>query len=152
MKRKSEEKKLSYLIAEFMEIQYPNVIFRFDVASDLRMSIGQAMVIKNKLRHKRGFPDLHIAKASKGYHGLYIELKRDGDEIFKQDGAYKKQWDKKTQSDHIQEQHEMHERLRAEGYYVVWGLGFEDTISKIKEYLYEGTVLISEEEANRRRK
>ena len=38
-------------------------------------------------------------------------------------------------SKHIQEQHEMHELLRAKGYKVVWGLGFRDTIEKIKDYL-----------------
>lgn len=127
-KPKQDEKKLSYKIAEYMEKQYPKVIFRFDVASDLYMTINQATTIRDKLRHKRGFPDMQILKANSKYHGLFIELKNGYSDVFKKDGDFKK-------SKHIQEQHEMHERLRAEGYHVVWGLGFDDTVNKIREYM-----------------
>lgn len=122
-----EEKKLSYMVAEFIKTQYPKVIHRFDVAADLRMSINQASIIKNKLLHEKGFTDLVIFEPSKGYHGLLIELKKDYAEVYKKDGSYKK-------NEHLETQIAMHKRLRDKGYCVVFGLGFDDTIEKIRGY------------------
>ena len=129
--KQHEERKLSYQIAEFLSIQYPKVIFRFDVAADIPMTIVQGSIIKNKLLHKKGYPDLFIAEPKGKFHGLYIELKKSYSEVFKKDGSYKK-------SEHIETQAAMHKQLRAKGYCVEWGLGFEDTVEKIRAYMSIG--------------
>jgi len=126
--KKQQEKKLSYNVAEFITKQYPKVIFRFDVAADLKLSMHQAVILKNNLLHKKGYPDLFLAEPSKGYHGLYIELKKDKSEVYKKNGSYKK-------NEHLETQIAMHKRLKDKGYCVVFGCGFEDTVSKIRDYI-----------------
>jgi len=124
---KQLEKKLSHNIAEFLSKQYPKLIFRFDAAADLKMSMYQAKIIKNKLLHEKGYPDLFISEPSHGYHGLYVELKKDHSAVYKKDGSYKK-------NDHLETQIAMHKRLRDKGYCVVFGCGFDDAVAKIREY------------------
>jgi len=119
------EARLSQQISDYMRAQYPNVIYQFDLSSGGVQSIGMAM--RNKRLNKwRGMPDLFIAKPSGIWHGMYIELKAT--DIFKKDGTLKK-------SDHLSEQREMMHKLQSEGYKCVWGIGFEDTINKINNYL-----------------
>lgn len=133
---KKIEETISLKLARYLKIQYPKLIYRFDIGADVRLTIGQATKVKALQMNDRGYPDLFIAKSSKGFHGLYIELKKDKSEVFLKDGVtFKKRMNKKTGKCHIQEQHEMHERLRAEGYQVLWGFGFDDAINKIKDYL-----------------
>ena len=124
---KQLEKKLSHNIAEFLTKQYPKVIFRFDVGADIKLTIGQASIAKNKLLHEKGYPDLFIAEPSHGYHGLYVELKKNKEVVYKKDGSYKKE-------KHLETQIAMHKRLRDKGYCVVFGCGFEDSVDKIREY------------------
>ena len=125
---KHEEKQLAYVLAEYLSLQYPFVIYRFDVGADIRLTIGQATTIKDKLRHKRGFPDLMIFEARHGFHGLFIELKKDRDEVYKKDGGMR-------ESKHIREQWEMLKKLRLKGYSAVFGCGFEDCRKSIDWYL-----------------
>lgn len=125
---KKDEQKLSENIARYLSTQYPKLIFRFDIGADVKLTIGQASRVKNKLLHKRGYPDLFIAEVVNGYGGLYIELKKDKGEVYKKDGTFKK-------NEHLEEQIKFHEQLKLKGYQVVFGLGFDDTVIKIKEYL-----------------
>jgi len=53
---KKDEQKLSENIAKYLSTQYKDIIFRFDIGADIRLSIGQASRVKNKLLHKRGYP------------------------------------------------------------------------------------------------
>lgn len=124
------EKTLSEKIATYLTMQHKSVLFRFDVGADIRLSIGQAKRIKYKLLHKVGHPDMFIAEMRNGYGGLYIELKKNKEEVYKIDGGYKK-------NKHLSEQLAYHKLLEDKGYKVVFGLGFNDTVSKINEYLKE---------------
>ncbi len=66
---------------------------------------------------KAGVPDICVPIASRGYHGLYCELKRKvGGKV----SAEQRQW--------IAD-------LRAQGYYVFVGKGAEEAIARIKLYL-----------------
>lgn len=125
---RNDEQKLSENIARYLSTQYPNLIFRYDIGADIRLTLGQATRVKNKLLHRRGHPDLLICKCCGGYGGLFIELKKDKGEVYKLNGEYKK-------NKHLEEQLKYHEELRKNGYKVVFGLGFNDTVNKIKEYL-----------------
>lgn len=65
---------------------------------------------------RRGFPDLFIPIAKKGYHGMFIELKRD---IKCKPTEYQKQWI---------------DYLNRQGYYAVICYGADDAIKQIGEY------------------
>lgn len=121
------EHKLYELIAQYLLIEYPDVIYRFDLASDLKLTPGQAKKHK-KLHPTRGYPDLWIAEPKGKYHGLYIEIKKEGESPFKKDGTLKK-------DQHLYEQQTMLERLEFRGYKAVFGVGPEEIIGIIDEYL-----------------
>ena len=129
-------------IARYLQLQYPSVIYRFDIAADLKLTPGQAAKHK-RLHPERGYPDLYIAESSENvnskdwngivrewgfYFGLYLEIKTESNSPYKKDGTLKK--DK-----HLEEQARMLEKLRARGYRAEFGVGFEECKKIIDEYL-----------------
>lgn len=121
------EHELYKVIAGYMQMQYPDVIYRFDLASDLKLTPGQARRHKSLHPH-RGYPDLFIAEPEGKYHGLYIEIKREGESPFKKDGTLKK-------DQHLEEQQEMLERLDFRGYKATFATGFDEVKTIIDNYL-----------------
>lgn len=129
-------------IARYLQLQYPSVIYRFDVGSDLKLTPGQAAKHK-RLHPERGYPDLYIAESSENinskdwngivrewgfYFGLYLEIKTESNSPYKKDGTLKK-------DQHLEEQARMLEKLRARGYKAEFGVGFEGCKKIIDEYL-----------------
>jgi hypothetical protein len=122
-------------IADYMRYRYPKAIYRFDLAADLKLSIGQAAKHK-RLQGRRGYPDLFIAEPrtiKKGsdkyyYAGLFLELKRPGTTIYKKNGEL-------VSNEHIQEQARMLEELRRRDYMAEFACGFDETKKIIDEYL-----------------
>ena len=135
----NSEHNLYEQIARYLQFQYPDVIYRFDIAADLKLTPGQASKHK-RLHPTRGYPDLFIAESSTNiwnspvrewglYFGLYIEIKKDGEKLTKKDGSWR--------TPHIAEQAEMLERLRQAGYKAEFGIGFEGCKKIIDEYLHK---------------
>lgn len=122
-----DEKAVRKNIAEYMQMQYKDVIYRFDLAADQRLSIGQATRNK-KLQPLKGYPDMFIAASRNGFNGLFIELKRKDSGVFLKDGSLSTQ-------EHFQQQAEVLERLRGEGYKAEFGVGFDKTKDIIDNYL-----------------
>lgn len=118
-------------IADYMRYQYPEVIYRFDLAADLKLSIGQAKKHK-RLQGRRGYPDLFIAEVrslgDRYYHGLFIELKKAGTRIYRKDGRL-------VSDAHIREQFDMLEQLRQRGYKAEFAVGFDEAKEIIDKYL-----------------
>ena len=125
---KHEEKHLSYQIAHYLRAKYPHIIYRFDIGADIRLTMGQAILIKNNLLHKKGYPDLFIAQPTLFYHGLYIELKNDKAAIYKKTGELRK-------NQHLKEQYAFQKRLCELGYYATFGCGFTETTEIIDKYI-----------------
>ena len=134
----NSEHNLYEQIARYLQLQYPNIIYRFDIAADLKLTPGQAAKHK-RLHPERGYPDLFIAESSTniwhspvrewGLHfGLYLEIKTESNSPYKKDGTLKK--DK-----HLEEQAEMLEKLRARGYRAEFGVGFDGCRKIIDNYL-----------------
>lgn len=140
----SSEHNLYERIARYLQLQYPNVIYRFDIGADIKLTMGQAAKHK-RLHPERGYPDLFIAEPKNtkvktaldgGYSlvkiktlgGLYLEIKTESNSPYKKDGTLKK--DK-----HLDEQAEMLEKLRARGYKAEFGVGLEECKQIIDEYL-----------------
>ena len=121
------------LIADYLRYQYPEVIYRFDLAADLKLSIGQARKHK-RLQKYRGYPDLFIAEvkavddARKVCFGLFIELKKEGTRIFKKDGTL-------VSDTHIREQFDMLHDLRSRGYAAEFACGFDEAKKLIDDYM-----------------
>lgn len=138
----NSEHSLYEQIARYLQLQYPNVIYRFDVGADLKLTPGQAAKHK-RLHPGRGYPDLYIAESSENvnskdwngivrewgfYFGLYLEIKTESNSPYKKDGTLKK-------DQHLEEQARMLEKLRARGYKAEFGVGFEGCKKIIDEYL-----------------
>ena len=131
------EHQLYEQIARYMQLQYPTVVYRFDLAADLKLTPGQA--VKHKRLHPfRGFPDLFIAEPAldtdirKIKAGLFIEIKKEGTRLKKKDG--------KWASEHIAEQAEMLDILEFRGYKAVFCVGFDEAKKVIDEYLKEAGI------------
>ena len=115
------------MIADYLRYQYPTVIYRFDLAADLKLTMGQASKHK-RLQRYRGYPDLFIAEPKGKYGGLFLEIKKDGVRIFKKDGTL-------VSDEHIREQFDMLHDLRRKGYAAEFGIGFEATKKLIDDYM-----------------
>lgn len=125
---KQSEKSIHKQVATYLKLQYPKIIFRTDFAAGCKMSIGQAVAHK-ALQAGPGYPDLFIACPKSGYHGMFIELKKDISEV----------WQKNLQivrkNDHINMQVAMLAALNKLGYLAVFGFGFDHAKKIIDEYL-----------------
>lgn len=124
-KIKRKEESIQIQVCTWLKWQYPNLIWVCDYAAGIRLNIGQAVKAK-KLRSCRGLPDIMIFRANKDYHGLFLELKTVTP--FKKDMTLKK-------DEHLKEQSEILHRLRQEGYYAGFAVGFEDAKDAIGDYL-----------------
>ena len=122
-----KEHDIYILIADYLHYQYPTVIYRFDLAADMKLTMGQAMKQK-RLQRYRGYPDLFIAEPKGKYAGLYLEIKKPGTKILKKDGAI-------VADAHIREQYGMLEDLRFAGYAAEFGIGFDATKKLIDSYM-----------------
>ena len=123
----TSEHDLYTMLADYLRYNYKDIIWRFDLAADLKLTIGQARKHK-RLQQHRGYPDLFIAEPRGEYHGVYIELKKAGTRIYKKDGTL-------VADEHIREQFDVLERLRKRGYMAEFACGFDEAKEIIDRYL-----------------
>lgn len=142
--RKNIEYHLCLQIAEYLRNQYPKVIFHFDYAG-LAHSKAQAGMMK-AIQGQRGFPDLQICEARRGFKGLFLELKAESPFISL--GTLKKQIVKKYKTikgkrvlveehDHIQEQADTLRKLNNAGYNARFCWEFDHAKEIIDWYLFD---------------
>lgn len=86
--RNNQEYTLYKQLATYLRYQYRNILYHFD-PTGLNLSKAQSGMLK-AIQNHRGYPDLVIYEPRNGYHGLFIELKRDGERIHKRDGSTRK--------------------------------------------------------------
>jgi hypothetical protein len=113
-------------VCQYLRLQYPEVMFRTDLGG-IRLTIGQAAKVK-RLQAGRAFPDLFVAEPCGGFHGLFIELKREGVRVRKADGTL-------MANEHIREQNAVIEELTKRGYYATFASGFEQAKAVLDHYL-----------------
>jgi hypothetical protein len=128
------EAELQTMVADYLRLQYPNVLFHSDFGSGIKLTKGQAIKQKRQNGGRRGWPDMFIAepRATKFGNrvGLFIELKKEGTRIKKKDGNWA--------SEHIREQAEMLTMLKMRGYSGRFAVGFEEAKEIIDDYLSDG--------------
>lgn len=157
IKKFDSEENLQVMVADYLRLQYPNILFHSDFGSGIKLTIGQAAKQKRQNGGRRAWPDMFIARhkmlpvaneyAPNGYDvrcfgGLFLELKKDGTKlkrekdcknILKGDTKLRKAGDWWDQ--HIEEQAEKLEQLRDEGYRAEFAVGFEEAKKIIDGYL-----------------
>ena len=127
-----KEELLHLKVCDYLRKNYPDVLFRTDFSSGMKMSPGQAAKHK-KFQKSRAWPDLFIACSDRdGWEikqcGLFLELKAEGTKLYKKNGEM-------VANKHYQEQAEMLEKLRLNGYIAEFAIGYKDAIEQIREYL-----------------
>lgn len=126
------ELELQVQVADYLRLQYPSVLFHSDFGSGIKLTMGQAIKQKRLQGGRRSWPDMFIAEVrslgDKYYHGLFIELKKEGTRIFKKDGTL-------VSDAHICEQFDMLEQLRRRGYMAEFACGFDEAKKIIDGYL-----------------
>jgi hypothetical protein len=120
------EYQLQKQICQYLELQYPEVLFLSDTIASVRLTIPQQL--RNKAIQKKNFacPDLLILEPRKAFNGLFIELKTKTP--FKKNGELLK-------SDHLKRQAKTIEELNKKGYLSQFSWGFEMTKELIDNYL-----------------
>jgi hypothetical protein len=126
-KRTEWQEQLAF--CKWLKMQYPQVRFRSDIQSAGKLS-PQMQNIKSIIDPFRGWPDVTIYHKRGNYCGLMIELKRENSGLYLKDGSL-------SNDKHVQEQNEVHEFLRHNGWYVVFAEGMADAKVKFEEYLME---------------
>lgn len=122
-----KEHDLYMMLADYLRYEYKGAIWRFDLAADLKLTIGQARKHKHLQQH-RGYPDLFIAEPRGKYHGLFLEVKRPGVKVHKRDGEL-------VADKHIREQESTLQELRERGYSAEFACGFDEAKKIIDGYL-----------------
>jgi hypothetical protein len=123
--RASKEYQLYKNVAAYLRLQYPRVMYHFDLTG-VNLSKAQAGMTK-AIQHCSGYPDLFIAEPRKGSHGLYLELKAEGTRLFKRNCD--------LASDHLKQQASVLSDLRSKGYDAWFAVGFEEAKELIDKYL-----------------
>ncbi len=126
--RKTEEN-LHLKICDYLRKNYPDVLFRTDFSSGMKMSPGQAAKHK-KFQKSRAWPDLFIAESNTLASGLFLEIKAENVIVFNKNG-------KVRQNKHLIEQDKMLKELRSKGYRARFVIGYEQAIFEIQQYLGE---------------
>lgn len=121
------ESELQIKVADHLRLQYPSILFHSDYGSGVKLTARQAAIQRRQNGGIKGWPDMFIAKPRLCYHGLFIELKKEGTRLKKKNG----QW----ATAHLAEQAMVLEALRHKGYAAEFAVGFDEAKAVIDEYL-----------------
>lgn len=133
------ELELQAMVADYLRLQYPEVLFHSDFGSGIKLTPGQAVKQKRLQGGRRAWPDLFIAESKVDpidlikYSGLMIELKRPDVKIYKKNGEL-------VANEHIREQAALLGELRQRGYVAEFACGFDEAKKIIDEYLGDSEV------------
>ena len=124
-RRENKEYAVCKAIATYLRLQYPSVLFHFDLAG---LNLSRAQAGMTKALNGRGWPDLIICEPSKTgkYKALFIELKAEGTKLYNKKGM--------PATPHIDEQVKMIYQLNQRDYYADFGVGLDACIKLIENY------------------
>ena len=124
-----KEEILHLKVCDYLRKNYPDVLFRTDFSSGMKMTPGQAAKHK-KFQKGRAWPDLFIAESNNFASGLFLEIKAEDVIIFNMNGKVRK-------NKHLIEQDKMLKELRKKGYRARFATGYNQAIFEIQQYLGE---------------
>lgn len=114
-----EEQKILIEWAEYQKCKYPGLELLFHIPNEGKRSYATGGKMKSE-GMKKGVPDLFLPVAKNGYHGMFIEMKR---EKGGRTSAEQLNWIK---------------QLNMQGYYAVVCRGFEEAKAEITAYMTGG--------------
>ena len=124
---KQPETEIYKALSKYISLKYPTIIYRFDFAAGLKMSVGQ--IARHKLLNPhKGYPDLFIAEPRGNYYGLFLEIKASENSPYKKGGGL-------VSDKHVQEQYNRLMELSAKGYHCDFAVGLDDCMRKVDKYL-----------------
>ncbi len=154
------EKQLQADVADYLCLQYPDVLFHSDYGSGVKLTPRQAATQKRQNGGRRAWPDMFIAESVpedtscmiqdnftdiygiSGFNGLFLELKKKGTKLIRDKDARKvlkgeTRLRKKGDwwNSHIEEQAKVLQQLRERGYVAEFAIGAEEAKKIIDEYL-----------------
>ena len=124
-----KEEEIHLRICDYLRKNYPDVLFRTDFSSGMKMSLGQAAKHK-KFQKSRAWPDLFIAESNNFASGLFLEIKAENVIVFKKNGKIR-------HNKHLIEQNKMLKELSKKGYRARFAIGYNQAIFEIQQYLGE---------------
>lgn len=124
--RVQTEKELTKQICQYIRLSYPSVYFFTDPSGMFQKSWAAKSVLKNN-RSKHAQLDLILLHKSAPFVGLILELKREGEKIYKKDKMFT--------SEHLERQNDSIEHLKKQGYMAGFAIGFDETKKIIDFYL-----------------
>ena len=83
------------------------------------------------IQWNKGYPDLLILKPRNNYAGCFLEIKKDGETLYRKTKGSQFLY----RTPHLEEQANILKQLREMGYYAEFAIGFDDCKSKIDNYL-----------------
>lgn len=131
-----KESDLQIIVADYLRLQYPKVLFHSDFGSGIKLTMGQAAKQKRQNGGRRAWPDMFIAQPAQRSSeypdacykfGLFIELKKEGTRLKKRNGEWA--------TPHLAEQAQVLEQLRQRGYVAEFACGFDEAKERIDNYL-----------------
>lgn len=152
------ESDLQIQVADYLRLQYPDVLFHSDFGSGVKLTPGQAVKQKRQNGGRRAWPDMVIAEGKalpraefdrwKIPHkviaawmycgGLYLEIKKEGEALYPGPRAknhFKSKDGKEYKTEHLMEQADCLYDLRQRGYCAEFAIGFDEAKKIIDEYL-----------------
>ena len=129
-RNKQIEQSIQQQVCSYLRKEYPHIMFRTD-GGGLKLSKTQAIQYARGQSHN-GWPDLFLPYPSRGYHGLYLELKKDGTAIYLTRG---KNAGKLVGNEHIKNQAYILTRLNHLNYFARFAVGTKKAIDIIDWYL-----------------
>ena len=124
--RNDREYQICKAISTYLKFQYPNVIFHFDYAG-LHLTKAQAGKMK-EIQGGKGWPDLFIAEPKHNYHGLFLEIKKENERLYKKVSRI-------PITEHIQYQINQIITLNKKNYCACFAIGFDEAKKIIDGYL-----------------
>lgn len=120
------EKVLTSQICKYIRQQYPNVYFFTDPSGLFQKGWGaKKQLHDNRSTHAQ--LDVIILEPKGSFRGLIVELKREGERLYKKD--------KTPVTDHVGDQMESVNHLLRKGYMADFAIGFDQAKSIIDTYM-----------------
>jgi hypothetical protein len=129
-RNKKPEEGVQILVARYLKKFYPDVSFHSDYAAGLHLTINQAKKRK-AMNSERGWADMFIAYPSRGYHGLFLELKKDNVSIYVTKGPRKGEL---VADGQIAIEAKFLERMNRLGYLGMFAVGYAKAVDIIDWY------------------
>jgi hypothetical protein len=123
--RNAQEDNEQFKVIKYLKEKHPQVLFRVSI-DGVRLPIGILMKMKKSGGLQRSLPDIEIFYPNKGYHGLFIEMKKTGRKLKKKNGEW--------MDYRLEEQAATIEKLNNLGYFATFADGELDAIKIIDNY------------------